>query len=128
MIGEQWSARSEELRDTFSRNGIPIGFYDAELRARPSRCSADLGAESAELPVVVLRFGGRRSALANPSNLEIADAFGLMTSIPDGEVFDVAVVERARPGWPPRSTPPPRACGPSSSSGRPSAARRGPAR
>jgi thioredoxin reductase (NADPH) len=30
--------------------------------------------------------------LANPSNLEIVDAFGLMTPIPDGEVFDVAVV------------------------------------
>src|SRR5215813_5234211 len=25
VVGEQWSARSEELRDTFSRNGIPIG-------------------------------------------------------------------------------------------------------
>ena len=28
----------------------------------------------------------------DPSNLEIADAFGLMTLIPDREVFDVAVV------------------------------------
>lgn len=26
VIGERWSARSQELRDTFSRNGIPIGF------------------------------------------------------------------------------------------------------
>ena len=91
VIGERWSARSQELRDTFSRNGIPIGFYDAGS-AGGQQLLADLGAESAELPVVVLRFGGRRSALANPSNLEIADAFGLMTPIPDGEVFDVAVV------------------------------------
>jgi thioredoxin reductase len=91
VIGERWSARSQELRDTFSRNGIPIGFYDAGS-ACGRRLLADLGAESAELPVVVLRFGGRRSALPNPSNLEIADAFGLMTPIPDGEVFDVAVV------------------------------------
>src|SRR5689334_17925895 len=29
VIGEQWSARSQELRDMFARNGIPIGFYDA---------------------------------------------------------------------------------------------------
>src|SRR5215469_4087213 len=28
VIGEQWSGRSQELRDTFSRNGIPAGFYD----------------------------------------------------------------------------------------------------
>jgi thioredoxin reductase (NADPH) len=39
-----------------------------------------------------LRFGAGRSALVNPSNAEIADAFGLMTPISPGEVFDVAVV------------------------------------
>ena len=91
VIGEHWSARSQELRDTFSRNGIPIGFYDADSQHGQQLLQA-FGAESAELPVVVLRFGAQQSALANPSNLEIADAFGLMTPIPDGEVFDVAVV------------------------------------
>jgi thioredoxin reductase len=91
VIGEQWSPRSEELRDTFSRNGIPLGFYDANS-ARGRTMLADLGLESPELPVVVLRFDGQQSALANPSNLEIADAFGLMTPIPDSDVFDVAVV------------------------------------
>jgi thioredoxin reductase len=91
VIGEHWSARSQELRDTFSRNGIPIGFYDAGSD-RGQQMLRELGAESAELPVVVIRFGGKRSALADPSNLEIAEAFGLMTPIPDGEVFDVAVV------------------------------------
>ena len=91
VIGEHWSARSQELRDTFSRNGIPVGFYDAGS-ARGRHLLAALGSEQAELPVVVLRFSGQRSVLANPSNLAIADAFGLMTPIPDGEVFDVAVV------------------------------------
>jgi thioredoxin reductase len=91
VIGEHWSARSQELRDTFSRNGIPIGFYDAGS-GRGHQRLRELGAESAELPVVVLGFGGRLSVLGNPSNLEIAEAFGLMTPIPDGEVFDVAVV------------------------------------
>jgi thioredoxin reductase len=91
VIGEHWSPRSEELRDMFSRNGIPLGFHDAGS-AQGRRMLAELGAESAELPVVVLRFGGQRSVLANPSNLEIADAFGLMTPVPEGEVFDVAVV------------------------------------
>ena len=40
----------------------------------------------------MLRFGAEPSALVNPSNLEIADAFGLMRPISAGEVFDVAVV------------------------------------
>ena len=42
--------------------------------------------------MVVLRFGAERPVLVNPSNREIADAFGLMRPIPPGEVFDVAVV------------------------------------
>ena len=41
---------------------------------------------------MVLRFGAERPALVNPSNLEIADAFGLMRPIPAGAVFDVAVI------------------------------------
>ena len=126
VIGEHWSARSLELRDTFSRNGIPIGFYDAGSK-QGQQLLQELFTETAELPVVVLQFGGQRSALANPSNLEIAEAFGLMTPIPDGETFDVAVVG-AGPAWPRRSTPPPKACGPWSSNARPSAGRPEPAR
>jgi len=91
VIGERWSARSQELRDTFSRNGIPIGFYDATSE-RGRQMLDELGLVSPELPVVVLRFGEKRSTLVNPSNLEIADAFGLMTPIPADEVFDVAVL------------------------------------
>ena len=91
MIGERWSARSQELRDMFSRNGIPIGFYDADSD-RGRQLLRDQGLESAELPVMVLRFAAERPALANPSDLELAEAFGLMTPIPEGEVFDVAVV------------------------------------
>src|SRR5262249_40973036 len=91
VIGEHWSARSQELRDTFSRNGIPIGFYDAD--SEPGRqILRELSPESGELPVVALRFGGQRSALVNPTNLEIAEAFGLLTPVPADDVFDVVVV------------------------------------
>jgi len=91
VIGQRWSARSQELRDLFSRHQVPAGFYDATTR--PARQMLhQLGLESAELPVVVLRFAAGQPALANPSNLQIADAFGIMTPISPGEVFDVAVV------------------------------------
>jgi len=91
VIGQRWSARSQELRDLFSRHQVPAGFYDATTR--PGRQMLhQLGLESAELPVVVLRFAAGQPALANPSNLQIADAFGIMTPISPGEVFDVAVV------------------------------------
>ena len=91
VIGERWSARSQELRDLFSRHRIPAGFYDA-ASGQARQMLHDLGLASAELPVVVLRFGAEPSALVNPSNAEIADAFGIMTPIGAGEVFDVAVV------------------------------------
>src|SRR5215471_15072909 len=29
VIGERWSARSQELRDLFARHRVPAGFYDA---------------------------------------------------------------------------------------------------
>jgi thioredoxin reductase len=91
VIGERWSARSQELRDLFSRHRIPAGFYDAA--SGPARQMLDeLGLEAPELPVVVLRFAAGRPTLVNPSNLEIVDALGVMTPIPPGEIFDVAVV------------------------------------
>ena len=127
VIGQRWSARSQELRDLFARHRVPAGFYDAT--SGPARqMLGELGLASPELPVVLLRFGARRPALVNPSNAEIADAFGVMTPIAPGEVFDLAVVGAARPGWLPPSARPPRACGPWWSSMRPSAVRRGPAR
>ena len=91
VIGERWSARSQELRDLFSRHRIPAGFYDATSE-RGRQMLRELSLELPELPVVVLRFAAERPALVNPSNLEIADAFGLMTPISAEEVFDVAVV------------------------------------
>ena len=91
VIGERWSARSQELRDLFSRHRVPAGFYDA-TSGQGRRMLCELGLELPELPVVVLRFGAERPVLVNPSNLEIADAFGVMTPISPGEVFDVAVV------------------------------------
>ena len=91
VIGKRWSARSQELRDLFSRHRVPAGFYDA-TSAYGQQMLHELGLESPELPVVVLRFAAGRPVLVNPSNRQIADAFGVMTPISPGEVFDVAVV------------------------------------
>jgi hypothetical protein len=110
VIGEQWSARSQELRDLFSRHRIPAGFYDA-ASGPGRRMLAELGVASGELPVVVLRFAPERPALVNPSNAEIADAFGVMTPIGPGRSSTWRWSGPARPGWPPRWARPPRACG-----------------
>ena len=91
VIGERWSPRSQELRDTFSRNRIPAGFYDA-ASARGRRMLHEAGLKSPQLPVVLLRFGADPSTLVNPTDVEIADAFGLIMPISAEDVFDVAVV------------------------------------
>ena len=91
VIGERWSARSQELRDLFARHRVPAGFYDA-ASGRGRQMLGDLGLASPDLPVVVLRFAAGRPALVNPSNREIADAFGVMTPVSAGEVFDLAVI------------------------------------
>jgi len=91
LIGEQWSPRSQELRDTFSRNRLPFGFYDAASELG-QHMLAELGLTDPELPVVVLRFGAEHSTLVNPSNLDIAEAFGLTAPISAGDVYDLAVV------------------------------------
>jgi thioredoxin reductase (NADPH) len=83
--------RSQELRETFPRNRIPIGFYDAHSE-RGREMLSEFEPDQVDLPVVILRFGAEQSTLFNPSNLEIAEAFGLMRPIPAEEVFDLAVV------------------------------------
>ena len=97
LIGERWSARSQELRDLFSRHRIPAGFYDT-ASDRGQQILHERGLASPELPVVVLRFGAGQPALVNPSNAQIADAFGVMTPISPGEVFDLAVVSAGPAG------------------------------
>ena len=40
VIGERWSARSQELRDLFSRHRVPVGFTTPPP-GTPGRCCAD---------------------------------------------------------------------------------------
>lgn len=91
LIGERWDLRSHELRDAFSRNHIPTGFYDVSSE-QGRRLLDELGLESPQLPVVVLRFTPEVTVLTNPSDIEIADAFGLMDPLPPDANFDVTVI------------------------------------
>lgn len=89
LIGEA-SERSHELRDVFARNHIPTGFYDAHTEAGHHMLEG-LGLEAPSLPVVVLRFTDEPTVLTGPTDIEIADAFGLMDPLPD-RVRDVTII------------------------------------
>ena len=86
VVGEEWSARSHEIRDLLSRNVIPFGFYPA---AGPGKVLLEqAGATAAALPVIIMLDG---RVLENPSNTQIAGALGVQTS-PGGGLYDVAVI------------------------------------
>ena len=91
IIGDHWSPRGTELRDTFARNHITTRFSDASS-PEGAQAIADLGLTDPALPVVVLAFTAEPTVLENPTDLEIADAFGLMTPLSPDELFDVVIV------------------------------------
>ena len=53
---------------------------------------AGLHLEAPRLPVVQLRFRPGRPVLQDPSDLDIADAFGLLTPLDADAVYDLVVV------------------------------------
>ena len=71
IVGRRWSARSHELRDLWSRSGVPFEFHAADSD-EGGELLGRVGASSVRLPVVVL-FD--RRVLVDPTNEEIVDAF-----------------------------------------------------
>ncbi len=87
VIGEQWSGRSHELRDILRRNGILHEFYPPD-HPKGEALLARVGRIPERLPVVVLYDG---TVLEDPSNVELADAFGINRSLRHRE-FDLVIV------------------------------------
>lgn len=91
IIDKISSPRGHALRDTFGRNHIPYGFYDAESESG-QRKLADFGLNSPKLPVVALLFTPEPTVLEQPEDIQIADAFGIMEPLSEDETFDVVVI------------------------------------
>ncbi len=91
VIGPTWLPRCQELRDTFRRNRIPLLFVDSDSEAGSDMLGA-LGVEEPGLPLVVLRFTPEQQVLQDPTDLDIAIAFGLMEQVDPETVYDVVIV------------------------------------
>ncbi len=72
IVGDERSARSNEMRELLNRNGVPYGFHHTGS-PMAKRLIEEHGVELKALPVVFLLDG---SALANPTDAEIMDAIG----------------------------------------------------
>src|SRR3712207_3836610 len=87
VVGERLSARSHELRDILNRNGVLHEFHAADSEEGRALL-ARVGKSSAKLPMVVLYSGKVRE---DPSNVELADAFGVNRPLERRE-FDLIIV------------------------------------
>jgi thioredoxin reductase (NADPH) len=88
IVAPEWSPRAHELRDLLTRNGVPHGYVPADSEEGTElleRC----GLQDETRPVVV-RFDG--AALVDPSNAELAGAYGVATDLAGDRDFDVVVL------------------------------------
>jgi thioredoxin reductase (NADPH) len=93
VVGERWSARSHEIRDLWSRSGVPLEFHAADSE-KGKQLLARWDASPDRLPVVII-FDQR--ALVDPSNAEMVDAFAQSIPFgvnirPDQRNFDLVIV------------------------------------
>jgi thioredoxin reductase (NADPH) len=89
VICERRSRRAHELRDLLARNGIPHVVHDTDSE-EGRRLLSEAGQEGTRDPVVVLMGGG--GVLVNPTYPELADAYGVSTTLEDRSDFDLVVV------------------------------------
>jgi thioredoxin reductase (NADPH) len=85
LVGDDGSARSNQIRELLDRNGVPYGFH-ATASPMANRLREQHSMEPSALPAVFLLDG---SVLIDPSDAEIMDAIG---ENPHDLTCDVAVV------------------------------------
>ena len=87
IVGDPWSPRSHELRETMSRNTIPYGFYPSDSERGRELITAHR-VDVARLPAVILHDG---SVVHEPTIVDIAHALGVDTR-PSSQVYDLVIV------------------------------------
>jgi thioredoxin reductase (NADPH) len=89
LVAEPGAPRTHELHDVLSRNGVPYVCYTPGSEAGRALLN-EAGRDDAALPVARIRDG---KLLVDPSNVDLAAAFGVGTELDHGErEFDVAIV------------------------------------
>lgn len=88
LVADRWSPRGHELRDLLARNGVPHVYHDAASE-EGRRILEETGHRAEDEPLLLTVDGQR---LVNPSNAEVARAFGVTTELGPERDFDVVVV------------------------------------
>jgi thioredoxin reductase (NADPH) len=88
VIGDKWDRRCHEVRNLLARYRIDHCFYPSDSDEGQAKLN-HAGAGAFTSVVVVSQKG---KALVDPTNAEIAEAFGVQTRLDTDEAFDVVVV------------------------------------
>jgi len=91
LIADERSPRAHDLRSILARNGVPYAFHahGSEDARRVLDVPDGDGGAGSHAPVVVLRDG---RTIEDPSNAELAQAFGVQTALDGSSEFDLIVV------------------------------------
>ena len=89
IVGEQWSPRSHQLRDSLSRSSVPFEFHPVDSE-RGRQLIRDFRIDVQRLPALIRHDG---SVLHDPSDAQVAAAHGITTR-PSSEVYDLVVLGR----------------------------------
>ena len=77
LVAPRWSPRGHDVRSLLARNGVPHVFHDSDSDTG-QRLLEEAGHPGAEVPVVFLLD---REVLVDPSNAELARAYGVSTEL-----------------------------------------------
>jgi thioredoxin reductase (NADPH) len=88
LVARRWSQRGYELRSLLTRNGVPHAFLERDTPTG-RRALSEVGVEVTEAPVAITHD---RQALVDPSNPELAAAFGLSTELGAERHFHLVVI------------------------------------
>ena len=88
VIGDPASARSHEVRRLLALNGIPHGFVPS---GAPEAGELLAGTGVAPGAATVVRLHDGRT-LVDPTNAELAAAYGLAVDVPNNAAFDLVVI------------------------------------
>lgn len=88
LVAARWSPRTHELRSLLARNGVPHAYYPSDS-ARGRELLAAAGLAAVDSPVALLHDG---RTMVDPTNADLAEAFGVATRLEADTTFDVIVV------------------------------------
>ena len=91
VIADEWSERAHEVRSLLSRNGVPHAFHPRSS-AYAHEVVTELGDGAKAAGVIVTLPALGHIPLVDPSNQELAAAYGARTTLPEPAEFDVAIV------------------------------------